>query len=134
MRMLYLRKEQLKAQIEAKKKKKAKYNEKIRETEQLREKEAGKWKSFQHKVCIVHIQELSRSSLTCPFSVLFQAGKKSFTGVIKKSIFATSESTGGRVGVGTCGISGKPMTKDAPLAAGKAPVVKKATLYNPKMF
>jgi len=29
---------------------------------------------------------------------------------MKKSIFATSEHVKGKVGVGTCGISGKPMT------------------------
>jgi len=99
----------LKAQLEARKKKKAKYNEKMKEIEVHREKDANKWKNFQHK-----------------------AGKKNFTGVIKKSIFATSEQVEGRVGVGTCGISGKPMTKDAPLAAVKNVVVKKSNLYNPR--
>lgn len=31
-------------------------------------------------------------------------------GIVKKSIFATPDGPGGRVGVGTCGISGRPMT------------------------
>ena len=31
-------------------------------------------------------------------------------GVTKKSIFATPEAANGRVGIGTCGIGGKPMT------------------------
>jgi len=30
---------------------------------------------------------------------------------VKKSIFATTDSVGGKVGVGTCGQSGQPMTK-----------------------
>ncbi|OQV22298.1 putative Survival of motor neuron-related-splicing factor 30 [Hypsibius exemplaris] len=101
--------DQLKAQLEARKKKKAKYNEKMKEIEVHREKDANKWKNFQHK-----------------------AGKKNITGVIKKSIFATSEEAEGKVGVGTCGISGKPMTKDMPLAATKNVVVKKSSLYNPR--
>ncbi|CAB0033577.1 unnamed protein product [Trichogramma brassicae] len=32
-------------------------------------------------------------------------------GVVKKSIFATPENINGRVGIGTCGVSGKEMTK-----------------------
>ncbi|KAL8605997.1 hypothetical protein ACOMHN_040496 [Nucella lapillus] len=31
-------------------------------------------------------------------------------GKVKKSIFATPDGVSGRVGVGTCGVSGKPMT------------------------
>lgn len=31
--------------------------------------------------------------------------------VMKKSIFASPESVSGRVGIGTCGIGGKPMTE-----------------------
>lgn len=37
-----------------------------------------------------------------------QSSKK---GVIKKSIFATPENVNGRVGIGTCGVSGREMTK-----------------------
>ena len=32
-------------------------------------------------------------------------------GVTKKSIFATPDAVNGRVGIGTCGIGGKPMTE-----------------------
>lgn len=35
-------------------------------------------------------------------------GKKGFT---KKSIFASPDVTDGKVGVGTCGVGGQPMTK-----------------------
>ena len=35
---------------------------------------------------------------------------KKMKGVTKKSIFATPEAANGRVGIGTCGIGGKPMT------------------------
>lgn len=35
---------------------------------------------------------------------------KASKGVVKKSIFASPESVDGRVGIGTCGVSGKPMT------------------------
>lgn len=37
-----------------------------------------------------------------------QSAKK---GVVKKSIFATPENVNGRVGIGTCGVSGREMTK-----------------------
>lgn len=36
---------------------------------------------------------------------------KKLKGSTKKSIFATPESSSGRVGVGTCGVGGKPMTE-----------------------
>lgn len=39
-----------------------------------------------------------------------QLSKSSKGKPAKKSIFATSEHVKGKVGVGTCGISGKPMT------------------------
>lgn len=42
------------------------------------------------------------------FIFYLQAAKK---GVVKKSIFATPENVNGRVGIGTCGVSGKEMTK-----------------------
>lgn len=38
----------------------------------------------------------------------FQAAKK---GMTKKSIFASPDNVNGRVGIGTCGMSGKPMTE-----------------------
>ena len=36
--------------------------------------------------------------------------KKSSKGKVKKSIFASPDSVDGKVGVGTCGHSGQPMT------------------------
>ena len=36
---------------------------------------------------------------------------KTSKGRVRKSIFATPDSTTGRVGIGTCGVSGRPMTK-----------------------
>jgi len=36
---------------------------------------------------------------------------KTSKGRVRKSIFATPDSTSGRVGIGTCGVSGRPMTK-----------------------
>ena len=36
---------------------------------------------------------------------------KKLKGVTKKSIFATPDAANGRVGIGTCGIGGKPMTE-----------------------
>lgn len=38
----------------------------------------------------------------------FQTAKK---GMTKKSIFASPDNVNGRVGIGTCGMSGKPMTE-----------------------
>uniref|UniRef100_T1IU99 Survival of motor neuron-related-splicing factor 30 n=1 Tax=Strigamia maritima TaxID=126957 RepID=T1IU99_STRMM len=40
-----------------------------------------------------------------------KAFKKNKKGQVKKSIFATPDNVNGRVGVGTCGIGGKPMTE-----------------------
>ena len=40
-----------------------------------------------------------------------QAFSKTNKGRVKRSIFATPDSVTGRVGVGTCGVSGKGMTK-----------------------
>ena len=44
------------------------------------------------------------------FDICFQLFSKTSKGKVKKSIFATPENAGGRVGVGTCGVSGKSMT------------------------
>jgi len=41
----------------------------------------------------------------------FAAKTKKLKGVTKKSIFATPEAANGRVGIGTCGIGGRPMTE-----------------------
>ena len=39
---------------------------------------------------------------------IFQTAKK---GMTKKSIFASPDNVNGRVGIGTCGMSGRPMTE-----------------------
>jgi len=67
------------------KEKKRKKQEKMAEMEAAREKEKSKWQGFSAKAF----------------------GKKGF---VKKSIFKTPENQSGRVGVGTCGISGQDMT------------------------
>jgi len=67
------------------KEKKRKKQEKMAEMEAAREKEKSKWQGFSSKAF----------------------GKKGF---VKKSIFKTPENDHGRVGVGTCGISGQDMT------------------------
>jgi len=68
------------------KKRKAKKAERMKELEQEGEREKNKWQNFNSKAF----------------------GKK---GVVKKSIFKTPENAQGRVGVGTCGVSGQEMTK-----------------------
>ncbi|XP_011309933.1 survival of motor neuron-related-splicing factor 30 [Fopius arisanus] len=67
------------------KKKKQKKLQRFKELEEEREQEKNKWLAFSTK-----------------------SAKK---GVVKKSIFATPENVKGRVGIGTCGVSGKEMTK-----------------------
>ncbi|KAK0159613.1 hypothetical protein PV327_010709 [Microctonus hyperodae] len=67
------------------KKKKQRKLQRFKELEEEREQEKNKWLAFTTK-----------------------AAKK---GVVKKSIFATPENVNGRVGIGTCGVSGKEMTK-----------------------
>ncbi|CAG0889073.1 unnamed protein product [Darwinula stevensoni] len=76
-----------KKQREYLKQKKMKKLQKYKELEQEREAEKHKWQSFASKVKTGHKR-----------------------GVIKKSIFASPETVQGRVGVGTCGVSGKGMT------------------------
>jgi len=73
------------AKREAQKEKKKKKLEKLKEMEAEREKEKNKWSTFSSKAF----------------------GKKGF---VKKSIFKTPETVEGKVGVGTCGISGQNMT------------------------
>jgi len=80
------KKELLQHQKELKKEKKKKHLENVKALEEEREKEKQKWSSFSAKAF----------------------GKKGF---VKKSIFKTPESCEGRVGVGTCGISGQKMTE-----------------------
>ena len=69
------------------KKKKQKKLQRFKELEEEREQDKNKWLNFKTKT-----------------------SKKA--GNIKiKSIFASPESVTGRVGIGTCGVSGKPMTE-----------------------
>lgn len=79
------KKEMLAKQKEYLKKRKQKKQERFKKMEQEREEEKGKWQNFSHKAF----------------------GKKGF---VKKSIFKTPENAQGRVGIGTCGVSGKEMT------------------------
>lgn len=71
------------------KKKKAKKQQRFKSLEEEREQDKNKWLNFSAK-----------------------STKKS--GLPKgKSIFASPENVNGRVGIGTCGVSGNPMTKYA---------------------
>ncbi|KAL1497671.1 hypothetical protein ABEB36_008593 [Hypothenemus hampei] len=70
------------------KKKKLKKQQRFKELEDEREQDKKKWLAFANK-----------------------AVKTKKTGLKSKSIFASPESVNGRVGIGTCGISGKPMTE-----------------------
>merc|ERR1711978_258447 len=79
-------KKELLAHQKEQKKEKKKHLENLKALEAEREKEKNKWSAFSAKAF----------------------GKKGF---VKKSIFKTPESSDGRVGVGTCGISGQEMTK-----------------------
>ncbi|KAK2705369.1 survival of motor neuron-related-splicing factor 30-like [Artemia franciscana] len=76
------------AQKEYLKARKLKKQARFQEMIDAREKEKSKWQSFATK-----------------------ASSKLKKGVTKRSIFATPEAADGRVGVGTCGIGGKPMTE-----------------------
>lgn len=69
------------------KKKKQKKLQRFKELEEVREQDKNKWLNFKTK-----------------------SGKKAGTVKIK-SIFASPENVNGRVGIGTCGVSGKPMTE-----------------------
>ncbi|XP_056635622.1 survival of motor neuron-related-splicing factor 30 [Diorhabda carinulata] len=70
------------------KRKKLKKQQRFKELEEERETEKKKWLAFANK-----------------------AVKNKKTGLKTKSIFASPDSVNGRVGIGTCGISGKPMTE-----------------------
>ena len=79
------KKEELLKQREYLKKKKAKKAERFKKMDEQREEEKSKWQNFSSKAF----------------------GKKGF---VKKSIFKTPENAQGRVGIGTCGVSGQKMT------------------------
>lgn len=72
------------------KKKKLKKQQRFKELEEERESEKKKWLAFTTK-----------------------ASKNKKSGLKGKSIFASPDTVNGRVGIGTCGISGKPMTEFA---------------------
>ncbi|GFY45261.1 survival of motor neuron-related-splicing factor 30 [Trichonephila inaurata madagascariensis] len=80
------RKQLLQAQKDYKKKKAQKKAQRMKQLEEEREKEKVKWHSFNAKAF----------------------NKK---GHVKKSIFASPDNINGRVGIGTCGIGGRPMTE-----------------------
>ncbi|VEN39035.1 unnamed protein product [Callosobruchus maculatus] len=70
------------------KKKKLKKQQRYKELEEEREQDKKKWLAFANK-----------------------AIKNKKSGLKTKSIFASPDSVNGRVGIGTCGMSGKPMTE-----------------------
>lgn len=72
------------------KQKQEKKRQRMEELEEDREKEKNNWLNFNAKGT---------------------KKKNASNKMTKKSIFATTELTNGRVGVGTCGVSGKPMTQ-----------------------
>ncbi|XP_017461484.1 PREDICTED: survival of motor neuron-related-splicing factor 30-like, partial [Rhagoletis zephyria] len=86
---------------EAQKRKQQKRKEKLKALEEEREKDKAKWQSFASKVIGGGGKKGSGKS----------SSSSSFSALKKKSIFATPESVTGRVGVGTCGVGGKPMTE-----------------------
>ncbi|KAF2354705.1 Survival motor neuron [Trinorchestia longiramus] len=73
------------AQRQQMKKKKQKKFDRQKQIDEAHEQDKQKWQQFTNK-------------------------SKKLKGVTKKSIFATPDSANGRVGIGTCGISGRPMT------------------------
>jgi len=79
------KKEEMAKQREYLKKKKAKKAERFKKMDEQREEEKSKWQNFSSKAF----------------------GKRGF---VKKSIFKTPENAQGRVGIGTCGVSGQKMT------------------------
>ncbi|XP_060066137.1 survival of motor neuron-related-splicing factor 30-like [Ylistrum balloti] len=81
------KKDLIASQREYKRKKSQKKAQRLKQMEEERESEKNKWLDFNSKT----------------FS-------KTNKGRVKKSIFATTEHVNGRVGVGTCGVSGRPMT------------------------
>uniref|UniRef100_H2YPW5 Tudor domain-containing protein n=1 Tax=Ciona savignyi TaxID=51511 RepID=H2YPW5_CIOSA len=84
----HLRKEEIIAQREYRKKRNLKKKMRIKEKEAESEISKNKWKDFNKKVY-----------------------SKTSKGKVKKSIFASPDGVGGKVGVGTCGVADKQMTK-----------------------
>jgi len=87
---LMTKKEKMIQEREYKKKRNLKKKMKLKEKEAQSEISKNNWQNFHKKV-----------------------KSKSSKGVIKKSIFASPAGLQGKVGVGTCGVGDKPMTKTA---------------------
>lgn len=77
------------AQRQQAKKRKQRKHDRLKQIEEAHEADKAKWLAFSHKVRVT----------------------KKLKGITKKSIFATPDAANGRVGIGTCGIGGKPMTE-----------------------
>ncbi|KAL4218364.1 Survival of motor neuron-related-splicing factor 30 [Mactra antiquata] len=84
------KKDKIALEREYKRKKSQKKAQRLKQLEEERETEKNKWLDFNAK-----------------------AFSKTSKGKVKKSIFATPDTVGGKVGVGTCGKAGKPMTQYA---------------------
>lgn len=84
---LMSKKEKLTAEREYKRKKSQKKAQRLKTLEEEREQEKNKWLDFNAKTFT-----------------------KTSKGKVKKSIFATPDAVEGKVGVGTCGKGGRPMT------------------------
>ena len=79
------------AEKERRRKRTLKKAQRLKDIEEQKEKEKKGWKDFNSK-----------------------ASHKKYKGMKKTSIFASTEESGGKIGVGTCGISGRPMTNLTP--------------------
>ncbi|KAB7493715.1 Survival of motor neuron-related-splicing factor 30 [Armadillidium nasatum] len=87
-----------------------KEKEKARQTEQQRlMAKKKKQKKFDRQKMIEEAHEADKAKWQA-FTTKYGKTKK-LRGLTKKSIFATPEAANGRVGIGTCGIGGKPMTE-----------------------
>ncbi|XP_067008668.1 survival of motor neuron-related-splicing factor 30 [Anabrus simplex] len=82
------KKQALSKQREYQKKKKQKKLQRYKQMEEEREGEKNKWLAFNSKV----VRNFKK-------------------GMTRKSIFASPDNVNGRVGIGTCGMSGRPMTE-----------------------
>lgn len=81
------KKQQIEKDREYKKRRQQKKAERQKMLEELHEKDKQKWQNFNSK------------------------NLKSKKGFVRKSIFSSPDTVDGKVGVGTCGTSGQPMTK-----------------------
>jgi len=88
-----LTKEEIERRKENKKKKLAKKKQRMKDFEEAREAGKQRWQTFYKKGS--------------------QKGKHKMRGLNKKSIFASSDDGKGKIGIGTCGTSGRGMTQFA---------------------